>query len=257
LSVLHRCLFALLWSVSGCSVDPVLIEVTGTLYDCGDPGTCDTVSGATVRVLDIEETVHAEDVTGDDGRFRLTDVPGASVVFLVAEMEGTTTHVPTSFLGQTGTVDGEVPDGSMYIVPWDDATTLVEDHDAAHPDGDMGFAIDPQTADSGGIVKGRFLVPVEGASADQWPSAIGIGCLFEDGYGRVYDCVYRDLQGDPDWTLTSTSVDGRWAAFGLPAGLSTGAVLDGPADSAEQYALFYAYVVEDGITVFDEFPIPF
>jgi len=246
---------ACLVGLAGCPVDPIVIEVTGTLYNCGDPTACDTVAGATVQILDIDEAVRAEDVTDEDGGFVLADVPGVSVVFIVADKDDA--YVPTTFLGQTGTEDGEVPDGSMYIVPVDEASTLVDAYSATHPDGEMAFSLDPQTEDSGGMVRGQFLVPVEGASSEYWPSASGIGCLFEDAAGGVHDCVYRDLHGDPDWTLTTTSNDGRWASFGLPAGLCTGAVLDGPADSAEQYALFYAYIVEDGITVFDDFPIPF
>ena len=243
--------------VPGCSVDPILIEVSGTLYDCGDPDTCGTVAGATVQILDVEETVRAEDVTGDDGGFRLSDVPGSSVVFIVADMPDEDTYVPTSFLGQTGTLDGDIPDGSMYVVPSDEAAALVATYDATHPDGAMDFTLDTEVADSGGMVRGRFLVPVEGASSDSWPSASGVSCLFESADGGVHDCVYRDFDGDPDWTMATTSIDGRWASFGLPAGLTTGALMDGPADTAEYYALFYAYIVEDGITVFDYFPIPF
>ena len=241
----------------GCTVDPVVIEVSGTLFDCGDPETCGTVAGATVQILDVEETVRAEDVTDDEGGFQLADVPGSSVVFIIADMPDEDTYVPTSFLGQTGTLDGEIPDGSLYIVPSDEAATLVEAYSAAHPDGGMEFTLDTAAPGSGGLVRGQFLVPVEGAASEDWPSASGVSCLFEDSAGGVHDCVYRDFDGDPDWTMASTSIDGRWASFGLPAGLVTGAVMDGPADTAEYYALFYAYIVEDGITVFDDFPIPF
>lgn len=243
------------FALGGCEPDPVLISITGILYDCADVDTCDTVPEADVSVLDIEEVVHAEDLTDADGAFQLDDVPGMNVVFLTAEKADG--YVPTSFLGQTGTVDGVLSDGSLFIVPTDEATGLVDEFDATHPEGGFGFAFDPETDDSGGMVRGRFYVPVEGIDAASWPGATGTSCFFEDADGGSYPCVYYDVDGNPDWSLQTTTTDGGWAAFGLPAGLLTGVVLDDAADVATQYALFYTYVVEDGLTVFDYFPIPF
>lgn len=242
-------------ALAGCGPDDVFITVSGTLYECNDVATCDPVPDAPVRMLDIEAAIRSESVTDADGAFVLEDVPGLSVVFTVAEAPPD--HVPTVFLGTTGTADGAIEDGAVYVVSATEAQTLIEDFSDAHPDGTAVQVIDTEQDGDGGMVRGQFLTPIDGVDPADWLGAAGLSCHFEDDVGTVYPCVYYNGSADPDWAWTTTSSDGRWAAFGLPAGTYTGVVLAGAYGETADYALFYTHVVEDGLTVFDFFPTPF
>ncbi len=240
---------------SACGPDDIFIAVSGTLFECNDADLCDPVPDAPLRLLDIEETVRAETVTDADGGFLLQDVPGLSVVFTVAEAPPE--RVPTVFLGTTGTEDGAIADGALFVASLDEAQALVDEFTAAHPDGTTVQVIDLDQDGDGGMVRGQFLEAVDGFDATDWPGASGLSCHFEDDAGTVYPCVYYDSSGQPDWVAPTSSTDGRWAAFGLPAGTYTGVVLAGPYGESVDYALFYTHVVEDGLTIFDFFPSPF
>jgi hypothetical protein len=233
---------------AGCEPDEVLIQVNGTLYGCEDADVCDTVADAPVQLIDLADEVRAEDTTDSDGDFDFADVPGNSVVFTVAE--SWPEYVPTVFLGITGSQDGGIPDGSVFVLPIADAEELATEFESEH-------TFDQDTDDEGGIARGTFYHAIEGFEVEDWPGADSLSCQFEDADANVYPCVYYDADGEPDPTLDTTTFDGRWAAFDLPTGLLTGVVLDGVATEATQYALFYAYVVEDGITIYDVFPSPF
>lgn len=241
--------------VTACGPDDIFIAVSGTLYECGDVDACEPIPDAPLQLLDIEETVRSETVTDADGVFVLEDVPGLSVVFTVAEAPPE--RVPTVFLGTTGTEDGAIEDGALFVVSLDEAQALVDAFSSAHPDGTPVQVIDPDQDGDGGMVRGQFLEAIDGFDASQWPGAAGLSCHFEDDAGTVYPCVYHDSAGEPDWTSQTSSTDGRWAAFGLPEGMYTGVVLAGPYGETADYALFYTHVVEDGLTVFDLFPSPF
>lgn len=242
-------------ALSACGPDDVFIAVSGTLFECNDADACDPVPDAPLRLLDIEETVRAETVTDAEGAFVLQDVPGLSVVFTVAEAPPD--RVPTVFLGTTGTEDGAIEDGALFVASLDEAQALADAFTAAHPDGDTVQVIDLDQPGGGGMIRGQFVEPVDGFDVTEWPGAAGLSCHFEDDAGTVYPCVYYNSGGDPDWANLTSSTDGRWAAFGLPAGTYTGVVLAGPYGETVDYALFYTHVVEDGLTIFDYFPNPF
>jgi hypothetical protein len=242
-------------SVSACGPDDIFIAVSGTLFECNDADVCDPVPDAPLRLLDIEETVRAETVTDADGDFLLQDVPGLSVVFTVAEAPPE--RVPTVFLGTTGTEDGAIDDGALFVAALDEVQAQIDAFTESHPDGSTVQVIDLDTDGDGGMVRGQFLEVIEGVDATEWPGAAGLSCHFEDDAGAVYPCVYYDSAGEPDWANPTSSSDGRWAAFGLPAGTYTGVVLAGAYGESVDYALFYTHVVEDGLTIFDLFPSPF
>jgi len=240
---------------SGCPSQEVIISISGSLYGCDDLDACGGLEGATVRLLDLEETTHAQVNTDARGDFTLEEVPGNSVVFLVAELWPD--HVPVAFLGQTGSVDGSLEDGSFYSAPLADAQAMIDAFSAAHPDQTTVQTIDPDSDGNGGMIRGQFKTAVSGILPEDWPGRDRLTCQFENADGDIFPCVYRDQYGEPDWSFETTSLHGGFAAFGLPAGLYTGVVFDGREDEAEQYALFHAYVVEDGVTIFDVFTSPF
>ena len=246
-------------TLAGCEPTLVLIDVTGTLYTCGNPDICDTVSDAPVALYDYNtgvDTPFIETATAEDGTFELAQIPGNSVVYMVAShWEGG--FVPTSFVGVTGSQDGELPDGSLFVVTEEDAQALIDEHTATHPDGDAPQLIDPDSPGNGAMVRGRFQTAVEGAESETWPGARGLSCYFEDAQGLIYPCIYTDQNGDPDWDRTTSSTDGGWAAFGIAPGEVTGVVLDAAFGEAENYVMFTSLAVEDGIGIFDTFASPF
>ncbi len=234
--------------LAACEPQEILIQVNGTLFACEDADVCDTVADAPIQLLDIEEAVRAEDVTDSDGDFEFADVPGNSVVFTTAESRPD--YVPTVFLGITGSMDGGIEDGSVYLLPIGDAEQLATDFEHEH-------TFDADTDDQGGVARGTFYHAMDGFDVEDWPGADSLSCEFVDPDGNAFPCVYYDADGEPDTTLDTTTFDGRWAAFDLPPGILNGVVYNGPIDEATEYALFYAYAIEDGITIYDVFPSPF
>ncbi len=252
-------LLALGLALAGCEPNLILIDVTGTLYDCGNADTCDTVADAPLSLYDYNTgvgTPFIETTTAEDGTFSLAEIPGNSVVYMVASKweDG---FVPTSFVGVTGSQDGELPAGSLFVVSQEEAQALIDEYADTHPDGDTPQVIDPDVPGDGAMVRGRFQTAVEGADPATWPGARGLSCYFESDQGIVYPCVYTDQNGDPDWSRTTSSTDGGWAAFGLAPGEVTGVVLDAEYGSAENYVMFTSLAVEDGIGIFDTFASPF
>lgn len=239
----------------GCDPAATAIDVNGTLFVCPDPDECNAAAEANMRVTDLDEVVLAEVVTDSDGEFKFEEIPGSSVIFVSADLWPE--FVPTVFLGQTGTEDGDVPDGSLFVVPLAEVQAIIDDFTAVHPDGETVHTVDPDSDGDGGMARGRFLVQVEGFDVDQWPGKDSIRCYFEDDDGDQYPCTYYDSDGEPDWSMETTSLDGGFVAFGLPTGLLTMVIVDGPEDDWEYYTWTYCYVEEDGLSVYDTFVSPF
>ncbi len=245
--------------LGGCEPDLVLIDVTGTLFACGDPEACEALPEAEIELFDYNtgvDTAFIEAATDADGAFELAQIPGNSVVYMVAS-DWETDRLPTSFVGVTGTQDGELPDGSLFALTLAEVQGSIDDYAAVHPTGDDVQTLDPMTPSDGGIARGRFLTAVSGADSSTWPGTRGLSCYFEDSLGLIHPCVYLDHNGEPDWSLETSTTDGGWAAFDLTPGEVTGVLLDGAMDEAENYVLFTALAVEDGIIVLDTFTSPF
>lgn len=240
---------------TACPSEEVLISVSGTLFGCDDLDECGGLEGADIAIHDLEQALRAEAVTDAQGDFTLDEVPGNSTVFITAS--AWPDHVPVAYLGQTGGVDGALEDGSLYSVPLEDAQAMVDAFSAAHPDGDTVQVIDPDHDGDGGMVRGVFKSAIDGILPEDWPGRDRVACRFDSMDGESYPCVYRDADGEPDYSFDTTSLHGGFAAFGLPEGLYTGVVFDGPEDEAEQYWLFHTWVIEDGVTIFDSFAAPF
>ncbi len=245
----------IVWASLGCDPAETAIDVTGTLYECSNPDECDEAADAPMRVTDLDEVVQAEVVTDSSGEFLFEQIPGESVIFVTAEKWPE--FVPTVFLGQTGSVDGDVPDGSLYLATLTEAQAIIDEFTAVHPDGETVQTVDPDSDGDGGMARGQFVVQVEGLDPDQWPGKDSIRCYFEDTDGEQYPCTYYDSNGEPDWSLETTTLDGGFVAFGLPVGLLTMVVVDGPEDDWEYYTLTYCFVEEDGLSVYDTFISPF
>jgi hypothetical protein len=192
------------------------------------------VAGATVRVRAADGTRYDTDKAGDDGGFRV-HAPRGDTIHLEIEAEDAVT---SSFLGVSGFLDVlRIPEGAVWSLP-------AEEYDAWVAQ----FAGCPDVDTSGSAVFGEVRVfdivdPVTG----EHPLVLtGQVELFDAAGEPVGTVCMLDDEGVYDPEAVVTGLTGRFAAFGLPAGLGALVVSWEPAPGESIKAAYPIYLPQDG-----------
>jgi hypothetical protein len=192
------------WLAIACQTGPETVVLEGRLLDGHDSET--PLVGATLRIRDVAGDVFGEAVTDGSGAYRV-DAPGGQTVFAEISSDG---YTNASFNGVAGMnpLQG-VPDGLLFgISDAEDAIWRALFDGCEGADGD-GAAVYGDVRLSGYVDEesGEFPIITSGFVAIEADEQIYDACyLGEDG-----------LEWDPE--ATETGASGRFAIFGLPAGV--------------------------------------
>ena len=227
-----------------------------------EPANQTTVQGAEATVWDRSATtILGSSISEADGFFQVGGLPPAEpVVLVVGKEDAADPHPFGVFTGFTENVDLQLFVGAVYTPKLPDALDTISLYAAAPgaPPVLGSYTIDFDAADNGGMVLGRV---------GRWIRA-EFGLVFEpladaevtvEAGGTTHPVCYRSAPpvgqtaGDPDCSATSTAIDSRFAAFGLPVG---------PVQLTVTHPVYGTVVddtiiVEDGVTYLDFFAIAF
>lgn len=223
-------MISMLLSLVGCIPDVGTVQMFGEVRDA-PYAAGSVVDGATLEVKDIDGDVVGTATTAYDGTFAV-DVP-AGVDFFV-EVDGDAS-VPTHFSGVSGLYDFDAGDGYPWLAPTSYIDQLRED-----------FANCPSVNDEGAIVAGEVRIYV----GDTVP---GTTSLIDSAEVRVVsssdevtlEACYLDDDGVSLEAGVMTGATGRFAVFGVPAGLDAVEVLyNDPA--GDEVSSHPQYIVAEG-----------
>ena len=191
----------------GCQSD-VVISLEGLLLD-GPSVDSAPLSGATVTVREGDGASYSEGFSQSDGRFAV-DAPGGQNIFLEVSGEGL---VRSSFTGVAGMAPIQpIEDGRVFGFQDDE----LENWKTA-------FSGCPGSDDTGAAVVGEIrLFGFADQDTGEEPLVTTGFASVETTDGAEFTACYLDDEGiafSEDATKTGSS--GRYAIFGLPAGLHT------------------------------------
>lgn len=164
----------------------------------------DPVPSARVRIFDASDARRDDVTTDEDGRFEAA-IPWAGGFFVQIEHDAA---VPTTFsvVSTSGAVEGGV--GDLWLRTDEQLDQLR-----------TSFSECPAVDQPGAIVEGQVKVYLPVAQVDDLPAITTARVTLTDPAGAEHTACYLDglSQSAPDATVTGST--GRFAFFGLPAGV--------------------------------------
>jgi len=197
-----------MWLLLLACADPLpAVVIEGKALDL--PG----ISGLPVPGAEIETRDGAGEpfdaVTADEkGRFS-AELRQSSAFTVTGSAAG---FVPTAFAGLAGLDSIAIPNGFFYLRSAEQIAALREEHAACATAGDEGAVIEGEA---------RLFINIDPDDYDTLPLITTAQLTANGADGAVYTACYLDDAGLSDSTATVTGDTGRFAIFGLPAGLTT------------------------------------
>lgn len=195
-----------MWFVvlAGCIPDVATVSMTGTVHDAPAAEGA-VVEGVTLESRDFSDEVVGTTTTAADGTFAV-DVPQGVDFFLSLTKSG---FLPTHFSGVGAAVDFDAGDGYPWIVPESFVEQLRSD-----------FSACPTVADEGAIVTGevRYWLNTDEPGTEPLVDTAEVHVV-TSADDLQYDACYLDDEGNSLADGTETGASGRFAVFGLPAGV--------------------------------------
>ncbi len=190
-------------ALSACAPEARDGVLTG-IVTVDDADDADPVAAARVRTFDAS-AARLDDVSTDqDGRFEAA-IPWAGGFFVQIEHAAA---VPTCFsvVSTSGAVEGGV--GDLWLRTAEQVESLR-----------ATFSTCPTAGEAGAIVEGQVKVYLPVSQVDDLPAITTARVTLTDPDGVEHTACYLDgrSQSDPDATVTGGT--GRFAFFGLPAGV--------------------------------------
>jgi len=192
--------------IFGCNVS--LIEevwLSGTLTEIDDSSAA-PVEGGSVETFYIWDEDFDCAAADEAGQFAVR-APASSSFFVQTDGKG---RVPSSFTGWSGIEDIKLDPGVLWARGAEDLEAIREEFIGCE-----GYD------QEGAIVEGRVRVylPVD-EPVDALPIVTTASIYVMDEDGNTTDACYLDVDGNSDPEATLTGETGRFAVFGLEAGLA-------------------------------------
>ena len=188
--------------VVACTPEPQEGVLTG-IVTTGPEASAQTVEGAGVRTFGMDGNQLDDVVTAEDGSFQAT-VPYGGTFFI--EIDGG--EIPTAFsaVSQYGAVEGG--HGDLWFRTGGQVEAIRSVYSAC-----------ATAAEDGGIIEGEVQVYLAVNEAEDLPliTTATVQATAEDG--TVYEACYLNNLGETEDALFWTGNTGRFAIFGVPAGL--------------------------------------
>lgn len=196
--------------LAACLPDVGVVTMYGIVHDAPN-SEGNLVEAATVETRDYDGEVVGTAQTDFAGNFAV-DVPEGVDFFVEVRKDG---HVPTHFSGLAGVYDFDAGAGYPWVAPTAWVDGVRED-----------FANCPTVDLPGGVVTGEVRLYISNIDPSGAP-------LIETGEVSVYTTAsdeilwacYLDDEGNSIADGTQTGATGRFAVFGIPAGLMAVEVL--------------------------------
>lgn len=191
------------WLIA-CSSLPDVVTLSGVVHDEPEARGA-LVAGVALTVVDSDEVVVGEAVSGGDGAF-IIDTPAGQPFYLGLVAED---HVSTYFSGTAGVTDFTAGDGYPWIATPEWLDTVRAD-----------FAACPTVGTPGGVVAGDVRMTIDGVNDFQALPPVDnavVTVYTPDGTVSLTTC-YHDDDGVSVAGAVDTGRDGAFAVFGVPAG---------------------------------------
>jgi len=215
--------------ILGCAEPEYFISGTITERSDGSP-----IAGADVVLRGVSGGVHAEAVADDSGWFEAS-MPGSQLFFLHASAEG---YTDTSYTGVAAGESVEVVEGELWLRQDEDLEAIRQEFEGCAP----------ETLGDGGVVEGEVrLYVLAGQEVEDLPLVTTATVMAFTDEGVATSGCYLADDGSSDPASEETGETGRFAIFGVPAGLISVRIqydYNGPTLQEDWYAV---YVPEDGV----------
>ena len=222
----------ILMLIIGC-VDPLITEVNlgGTLTESRGSDATPVESG-TVATISLWGDEYDCASTDEQGVFSV-QAPASSSFFVQTQSPG---RVATTFTGWSGIDDQDLEPGVLWVRGQDELDAIQTEFNGCD-----------RTVDEGASIEGeiRVYLPVED-SVDTLPLITTASVTFEDEDGNVTEACYLDDKGLGDPSADVTGETGRFALFGLNAGIGLLTVSYAVTDDLEQVSEYLVLLPENG-----------
>lgn len=191
------------------------------------------VPGAAIETRDGAGAPYDAVTADEKGRFS-AELRQSSAFTVTGSAAG---FVPTAFAGLAGLDSIAIPNGFFYLRSAEQLTTLREEHDAC-----------AAAASPGAVVEGeaRLFINIDPDDYDTLPLITTAEITAEGADGAIYAACYFNDAGESDAAATVTGDTGRFAIFGLPAGLTTVRSTYTIGDEAQDETAFTLWLEADG-----------
>ena len=222
-----------LLALLACAPEAVTVTISGQVDDIPGGGGIGVAQAAVSTTDGLGDPIDA--ATADaQGRFTANLLPSAPFTL---EVQGEDT-LPTVFAGLAGLDDLQVPDGFVFTRTAAAIEALRADHAGC-----------PTATAAGAVVEGeaRVFINIDPADYDTLPLVTTATVTVTDADGVDHAACYLADDGSADPAATVTGATGRFAVFGLPAGLATVSVVYTVDAEVSDLATFDIHLPADGV----------